>query len=813
MDGTTGSGGGFPPIGDDGDAIFNDPAFSFLYDHQHQQEQQQQPAQLPMTTDDDLLQWFLSQPPSVPAPFPPQITIPIPIQSDQQLPQQLAPPVPPPSTSSDPSSKEARQRSCAPCRLRRVRCDRNPGETDCVKCKEKGLVCTAMPQAPRKPPTRTGKRIEQARALFGTDASESQQPPSSQSLTVSTTATTKRARTADDVGSGNVFSTQSALELKASSVVGKLVTTELEGALSSSLLDLYCLLPTTRIPLLEGTNFRKVFEASGRRMSQMDEDSEVLFSIILAVGSRVSDHPLLVGGAAPSLSQLAVAAREGKDLSEWGRRRESACAALTNKAVRMADERGIWRKPSATSMVSLIMLEGLMDQEVESIKGLRHYADAYMSHLRELLEGDYPQAGKASLMDSGIGWTAYMRDAAMAASTGRQPLFSDDDVELLTDNPPPPLEVAMAMPEMDLSDPVNARKTPFWTLFGSFMNRLAMTARSYPDGLTGRRAQRNPHINFPFIRNVLVQMDLLSRASHLLEHRALAFLGPPQSSPDALKGVWGFVRVLRLNRCSQALLLLRVVNQRLRARGPVGGDEGLGQRARIFELEVLPAVAGPGLEEEEYWNKLEQLRVEVAKRAFEAAREIISLLKANITSGISYGILTGAQILFSRLPFWLQIVIDTPVTEEGGPVGFTFEDKLDDLRWVLKSLHSIGWSFEKLSRPAPWIEGEIRTLEQRWRMFQMFAPGNDLSVGPSSYGGSTVTTPGAVASSGGSNSTGSAGSPDGISDEEINSILASMTEGLEDIPSELLVAKKEPGGHEIPESDNPVLDMLAGMLG
>lgn len=94
-----------------------------------------------------------------------------------------------------------------------------------------------MPVVARKPPSRSGKRIEQARlvtspsripcavadsiisALFG-----GEQPSESLGLVKQ-----KRARV-DEAGSSQI-------ELQESSVVGRLITTELEGALSGSLLD------------------------------------------------------------------------------------------------------------------------------------------------------------------------------------------------------------------------------------------------------------------------------------------------------------------------------------------------------------------------------------------------------------------------------------------------------------------------------------------------------------------------------------------------------------------------------------------------
>lgn len=39
------------------------------------------------------------------------------------------------------------------------------------------------------------------------------------------------------------------------------------------------------------------------------------------------------------------------------------------------------------------------------------------------------------------------------------------------------------------------------------------------------------------------------------------------------------------------------------------------------------------------------------------------------------------QMIFSTLPSWLSLIVDTPTSEEGGPADFTFATKLQDLRW------------------------------------------------------------------------------------------------------------------------------------
>lgn len=41
----------------------------------------------------------------------------------------------------------------------------------------------------------------------------------------------------------------------------------------------------------------------------------------------------------------------------------------------------------------------------------------------------------------------------------------------------------------------------------------------------------------------------------------------------------------------------------------------------------------------------------------------------------------SVQVMFSRTRLWAGTIISAPVSEEGGLADFSFEDKLDDLRW------------------------------------------------------------------------------------------------------------------------------------
>lgn len=165
---------------------------------------------------------------------------------------------------------------------------------------------------------------------------------------------------------------------------------------------------------------------------------------------------------------------------------------------------------------------------------------------------------------------------------------------------------------------------------------------------------------------------------------------------------------------------------------------------------------------------------------------------SNPSSPSSPGVMSGTQLLYAHLPFWLQIHLETPVAEEGGPAEFTFYEKLRDLRWVLKSLHSVGWAFERLSRPAPWLTREIEVIERReaeyWRRV---APGFASLGGEGTPGGGSGASTASPYVEGGE-----------MSEADIEAMLTSMTAGLYE-PSATGDGDEEP---------NPVLSMFAGVL-
>ncbi|GAA5863254.1 hypothetical protein JCM1840_002524 [Sporobolomyces johnsonii] len=618
-------------------------------------------------------------------------------------------------------------KSCAACRMRRVKCEREPGTKDCIKCLAKGLVCTQLPPTVRKKPNRTGKRIESARALFGEAAPASTADIDGEAIS----KPSKRPRKASP--------TEGALELQPTSLVGKLVTGELEASLTGSLLELYSTMSANvQIPLFDCTNFRLVFEQSGRRLDQLPPNLEVLGAVVLALAARVSDHPLLVGANAPSPSELLVAAKEGYDLSEWGRRRVDACEVLATRALKLVDERGLWRTASVENLATILALEGAIGKEVRQEAGLnfagRPLGNAYTSHLRTLIAAGLSKTDRDRLMESGIGWIAFCRDAVLSAVAGEASTFSDDDVFLLYGGEAPSLEKAMSLPAVDpAAVSTDSLHEFFWTLYGALLAALASVARQAAVKLTGIRATRNPRLDEAFVQHYVSTLRLAGEACDKLDRAFLRSQGPPGGTTAIGLSAYDSVRSLRFMRCSLVFILLRVVRQRAR---PLDADDDSfdsdgteRQIARILQIHEWPDVPGPRRtpETDDYWQWFAKIRQEVEEIAFAAAREMAAILASILKTGLPLGALTGARMFFVRLASWASVLVDAPTAEEGGSPSFTFEQKIADLQVILRATNAVGWSFPQYTRAAPWLSQMILDAQIRMQAHRASTPSCDLS--------------------------------------------------------------------------------------
>ncbi|KAI5476451.1 hypothetical protein MNV49_007764, partial [Pseudohyphozyma bogoriensis] len=152
-----------------------------------------------------------------------------------------------------------------------------------------------------------------------------------------------------------------------------------------------------------------------------------------------------------------------------------------------------------------------------------------------------------------------------------------------------------------------------------------------------------------------------------------------------------FSASLQIYWCSLVLLLHQTIKTRLEQRG-LTPDGDVAYQLRLQELYSL-----------------------TRKRALEAALEALS-----VTTQTDFATLWTARLNLPRMPIFLDLILDTVATEDGGDatLGYTFAVKHAALNDLLVVLHGIGWSYPRLSRGIPRVQSEIEALERRQRVWE-----------------------------------------------------------------------------------------------
>ncbi|KAM0755890.1 hypothetical protein T439DRAFT_15037 [Meredithblackwellia eburnea MCA 4105] len=500
-------------------------------------------------------------------------------------------------------------RPCGPCRMRRVKCDRTPGtdETvDCVKCSLKGIVCTPMPpRAKRKQVNRSGPLISAAKAVYG------------------------EAGAPKDSSSSSETSPTHVPPQPASAVAVRLNTSELRGSLIASLLDFYLEFLKENVGFFMELNIQAKFEAAGRQLCHLDDQSQVLMAAMAATAARTSDHPLIVGVCPIRVPDIPKTSFIGTDLSEYGRRRVAACSSLTEYAISLADEKKTLRVASLESISALMLLEGLVDSwDNDDVgtgtgtglakKSRSPWTTSYLGHARRFVETiqpvSSPEWDNGPVSRSIIVWTAFLREAVVSGKVGRASMFTEDDLELMWGSYRP-----CSVQQMINSVPAGYdAERAFGELFDSWMASLIKVALNITPRLTGLKARRQTEADLQFLCETMETLDLAQRATPVLAERGLAREQARERGECQWKEPFGCpngnfffgknFRSLQLVRCTQCFLIHDIVTQ------------------RVAELKAL-LESKPQSVNPDYAPRLLAVREQTHFRAVAAAREVSSILR------------------------------------------------------------------------------------------------------------------------------------------------------------------------------------------
>ncbi|GAA5966252.1 hypothetical protein JCM3765_002573 [Sporobolomyces pararoseus] len=567
--------------------------------------------------------------------------------------------------------------ACDACKLRRVLCKPQPIGISCPRCKDKGIVCTTTPTVRKKAAGRSGKRIEEARAMFGTA-----DPNTPELMGASNTPWIQpRLQQAQGAGGASIDTLATSVrapKLSEEDADAQLAFDALNGALVAHLLELYQALPQSWLPIGVRGKMSLLFESAGRRLDALTPQAEVLAHAMIALTSRLSSHSALFGPGTsniPSFESLTPSAfAQHRDLREFGRRRNDTCEVLRKRAVKLAWERGTLVQTSEETMAScylLEMLEGRNDP-----KAGKPYGSAFVSHLRSLLDSDDP--GSPKVMNMSLGWSALMmREAIFAASAGRTSHFTATDDRLLCGDPPASIEASLmeTVDDVDLRDTV----TLFFRPFRPYTYHCASLARALSDNVTGTFARKQP-LDELFVTKYMTHLDHLLHLFAVLESRIAMVLSPAATSAHALPAPFEAERqfimraclyTLSLAWCGLSLPLYIDLKRRVRALEQPSNDQPA--------LYSLPS-------HQRTLSRLRLLLDQVRSTTLKAAR----MVAQTVREAPSLAFLTHLQS--ENLDKWCELLIETRVVEDGGQ-GITREERRNDLIDIRDGLLTMGWSW------------------------------------------------------------------------------------------------------------------------
>ncbi|GAA6039556.1 hypothetical protein JCM8097_008389 [Rhodosporidiobolus ruineniae] len=572
-------------------------------------------------------------------------------------------------------TKRKRLPACDSCKLRRLKCNPVPPPGSCERCRTTGVVCTTTPTVRKKAPPRTGKRIEEAKATFGTadpDAGAGFMGPSNSPWV---------GRTKD--GATTLATGIRAPELSEMGTENRIAGREMDGAIVAHLLELYSAIPQSWLPIGVRGRTLSQFEAAGRRLEALPPQTEVLARITIALTSRLSSHPALFGSSPthstpiPSLSDLTPAfLASHPDLRQFGLRREAACEALHAHAVEMAWERGTLVQTCEESLASCYLLE-MLEGRGDPTKG-KPYGSAFVSHLQTILNGQDQPGARMKVVNMSLGWSALiMREALHAANSGRTSHFTATDDLLLCGEVPVSVEEALleTVDDVDLRDSI----TLFFRPMRPYTYHCARLARECSEQLTGTFARRQP-FNELYLTKYLTALDHLLHLFAVLEARIAFVLSPAATAAHSLPAPFETERQFIMRACLYTLSLawsslsLPVYSELSR---------------RIADLRQPPPAALPShalADRKRLLERLILLQSQVHSTVLKGARMVAQC----VHEAPSLAFLTHLQS--ENLEKWVQVLREARTVEEGGE-GITAEEKESDLRWMLDGLKTMGWSW------------------------------------------------------------------------------------------------------------------------
>ncbi|GAA5963875.1 hypothetical protein JCM3765_004048 [Sporobolomyces pararoseus] len=573
----------------------------------------------------------------------------------------------------NPKKKRKQLVACDSCRLRRVKCDRaDKMGGACSECEKKKITCTDT-YVKNKPKTvRSGKLIQQAKALFGDDPlkatvsppapSESTPPSNSSQLPVVSQHTTPRPPSRQDL-----------IHLSSSSSQSQLVHSQISRDISSELISTFFSIQHQICPLVDQTQFEIAWNLAGQVTENLTPANECLAAVIQAWASKISDSPLIVGYGVPSLEDVR---KGGGDFSLIGNRREEFAQAMKERALRLVDEKGLLRISSAAACSALTLLEFLVTFDDTSRKKTRgrYLMVGACEHLRNLSLGQCDDITESlvppeQLAGGTLLWMVYTRDALVASIAGRYSCFTEDELTSLCDLFTNPI-TADVLPYISSND---TRMLSGLAVASMFRHVVACVRKSITL-LTSPLARRSP-LQEASLSQIWSEIDNSSHLTSLFRRSVES----ADFGPDAAASTHAWFRDLLGIKGQHTIGVHGMICQRL--------DE---EEARVAK-EGPPAPKEDG--SETYLDMLRRVKDTSDERLLQVAREWTAMIQ-------SYGsdVLHSAFFTVEYTRDYLHHMVESPSWEQGGSVNYPWASKIDECRTLIETMQIVGWSWAGIDR-------------------------------------------------------------------------------------------------------------------
>ncbi|KZO99413.1 hypothetical protein CALVIDRAFT_596012 [Calocera viscosa TUFC12733] len=595
--------------------------------------------------------------------------------------------------------KRKQYSSCDTCKLRRVKCERESEDQACAKCVEKGIHCTTA--GPQRKRPRTGKRIEQAKQLFGDGTHNVTWSNRGKLIPYSGTAFITPASDDGDFDLRG-FDGIVARPLRRDSVDSRLYLAETVSWLSGELIDGYFSVTPFRLPLYRWKNFQEDFENAGRRPEQMAGLGGVIAHALIAYGAYASNSPAILGPGAPSLDNIDS---EEVNFIHWGRQRAAVCESLVERAVRAAEEHGVFRIESNESILILLLLEILVGHGDTSDRRGRPFRAAALCHAQTMSEDETMLDEYTEMRGGGLGWLIYTRDTIHAAIFGRGPRLRDQDVEMLRGIDETDVQPVELPSIAEFTRALNGDILVWIPVIRIWDHITWMTRQIATRMAKGTRRPRESEDGpFPddFWNELCRDLDDTTECVKRM-HEHLSPMLPLKQLGHRFFQYYG--RTNSLGCIFVNFLVHRGINQELKKL-----NQGLDQAYLV----PLDDTANFGISEhEKHRAKLLQLKHEADGRMQKCARQLACLLlefQNSISSRTAMGIITGVPMVYETFPVFAEILCTMPSMEEGGSADFPLETKVQEIGWLLSTFRSLGWSWADMADLIKYLEGQHARL-------------------------------------------------------------------------------------------------------